>query len=200
MVVASMSVGWFITKIGYYTPSAIFGACMMCVGAGLLTTLQLNTGEGKWIGYQILYGFGMGLSFQAPALAAQTVLPTKDVPIGSSLTIFGQLLGATIFISVGENTLDNQLLKRLSGLPGVNPNLITTSGATSLLRSVPDDLRVTVLVAYNESLRVVFKIGLIMACLGVLGSAGLEWKSMHKKPTQKPNEAENDMPPMGNGK
>lgn len=29
----------------------------MSVGAGLLTTLQLDTGTGKWIGYQILYGY-----------------------------------------------------------------------------------------------------------------------------------------------
>jgi hypothetical protein len=58
-------------KIGHYTPYAIAGSCIMSVGAGLLTTLQVDTGEGKWIGYQIIYGFGMGLCFQAPNLAAQ---------------------------------------------------------------------------------------------------------------------------------
>ena len=55
---------------------------------GLLTTLQVHTGTSKWIGYQVVYGFGMGMCFQAPNLAAQTVLPTKGVPIGIVLMFF----------------------------------------------------------------------------------------------------------------
>lgn len=91
MVLASIFSGITTQKIGYYTPYAIAGSCIMSVGAGLLTTLQVDTGEGKWIGYQIIYGFGMGLCFQAPNLAAQTVLPMKDVPMGLALLFFGQL-------------------------------------------------------------------------------------------------------------
>lgn len=154
----------------------------MSVGSGLLTTLQINTGKGKWIGYQVLHGFGMGLSFQAPNLAAQTVLPIEDVPVGSSLMFFSQLLGAAVFVSVGENVLDNQLVQRLSHIPGFNSRLITSGGATSLISSLPANLRQTVLIAYNESLRKVFQIGLIISCLTILGTATLEWRSVLKKP------------------
>ncbi|GME34335.1 mfs aflatoxin efflux [Neofusicoccum parvum] len=184
MVLASIVGGFTTTKIGYYTPLAIVGSCIMAVGAGLLTTLQVDTSEAKWIGYQILYGFGMGLCFQAPNLAAQTVLPTKDVPVGTSLMFFSQLLGAAIFVSVGENVLDNQLVRRLSGLPGFDPTLVTDGGATSLLTSLPVNLRETGLVAYNGALRNVFQIGLILACLTVLGTTALEWRSVLKKPMQ----------------
>lgn len=189
-VLASISGGFLNQKIGYYTPLGIAGACMMSVGAGLLTTLQVGTGEGKWIGYQVLYGFGMGLCFQTPNLATQTVLPKPDVPMGMALMFFGQLLGAAVFVSVGENVLDNQLLQRLSGIPGFSKSLITSGGATSLLDSVPTDLRETVLVAYNDSLRKVFQIGLILSCLAVLGTATMEWKSVLKKPEVKPGAAE----------
>ena len=182
MVVASMFGGITTQKIGYYTPFAIVGSFIMSVAAGLLTTLQVDTGEGKWIGYQALYGFGMGLCFQAPNLAAQTVLPTKDVPVGSSLMFFSQLLGAAVIVSVGENVLDNQLVQRLSGVPGFNSSLITSGGATSLLSSLPANLRETVLTAYNESLRKVFQIGLIVSCLTILGAATLEWRSVLEKP------------------
>jgi hypothetical protein len=184
MVLATVMGGLGTTKIGYYTPFAIVGSCIMAVGAGLITTLQVHTGEGQWIGYQIVYGFGMGLSFQAPNLAAQTVLSTKDVPIGSSLMFFNQLLGASIFVSVAQNVLDNQLVKRLAGVPGFNRNIVTSGGATSLLASLPDSVRETALVAYNESLREVFRIGLILSCLTILGAAALEWKSMLKKPAE----------------
>ena len=54
MVVASIAGGLATHKVGYYTPFAIVGSCLMSVGAGLLATLQVDTGEGKWIGYQIL--------------------------------------------------------------------------------------------------------------------------------------------------
>lgn len=157
----------------------------MSVSAGLLTTLHVGTGEAEWIGYQVLYGFGMGLCFQTPNLATQTVLPKPDVPMGLALMFFGQLLGAAVFVSVGENVLDNQLLRKLSGVPGFNTSLITSGGATSLLDSVPPDLRGTVLTAYNEALRKVFQIGLILSCLAVLGTALMEWKNILKTPEER---------------
>lgn len=60
MVVGSITGGIANPKIGYYTPFAIVGSCVMSVGAGLLTTFQVDTCEGKWIGYQVPYGLGLG--------------------------------------------------------------------------------------------------------------------------------------------
>ncbi|KAH8812850.1 putative MFS aflatoxin efflux pump [Xylogone sp. PMI_703] len=183
MVLAVIGAGFLTQKLGYYTPFAISGSCLMSIGAGLLTTLKVDTSSGKWIGYQIIYGFGMGLCFQAPNLAAQTVLPNKDVPVGSSLILFCQLLGGTVFVSVGQNVLDNQLAQRLSRFPGYNSSLITSGGATSLIDSLSANLRETALVAYNEALQKVFQIGLIVSCLSIFGSAMLEWKSIKKQAT-----------------
>ncbi|KAL7625627.1 hypothetical protein AAE478_004847 [Parahypoxylon ruwenzoriense] len=190
MVVASISNGIFVSRIGYYMPTMLFGTCIMSVGAGLLTTLQPDTGTGKWIGYQILYGFGMGTCFQAPNLAAQTVLPTKDVPVGTSLVFFSQLLSGSIFLSVGQNVLDTQLLQRLSGLPGFQPSMIEDNGATTLSSSLPPELLGPVLVAYNESLREVFRVGLCLSCLTILGSAAMEWKSVKKNKPSGPADSE----------
>ncbi|KAF4638009.1 hypothetical protein G7Y89_g53 [Cudoniella acicularis] len=184
MVFGSISGGLINSKIGYYTPLAIIGSCIMSVGAGLLTTLQVDTGEAKWLGYQILYGIGLGLCFQVPNLATQTALPKKYVPIGLALMLFGQLLGAAVFVAVGENVLSNQLVQRLSEIPGFNSSLITEGGATSLLGKLPGNLQETVLTAYNEALRKVFQVGLIVSCFAALSSATLEWRSI-KKPEAK---------------
>lgn len=180
MVVASILGGIVNGKIGYYTPLAIIGTCIMCTGAGLLTTFQVDTSTGRWIGYQILYGFGLGLCFQTPNLAAQTCLPRKDVPTGLALMLFGSLIGASVFVSIGENVLSNQLVQRLSGLPGFDPSLVTSGGATSLLASLGEEVRETALVAYNEALRTVFLVGLIPTCLAALGTFSLEWKTVKK--------------------
>lgn len=190
MVVASIASGALTARIGYYTPFMLFGVVLLSVGAGLLTTLQVGTGEGRWLGYQIIYGFGMGCTFQAPNLAAQTVLPTRDVPVGTSLMIFSQLLGGAVFTSVGNNVLDNELLRHTAGIPGVTPEQILSSGATALTRNVPASSLPAVLVAYNESLRKVFQVGLVMTCLTILGAGLLEWRSVKsKKPHHKDGEA-----------
>ncbi|KAH6648973.1 MFS multidrug transporter [Truncatella angustata] len=190
MVVASMSTGILTSKTGYYTPFMIVGTCIMSIGAGLLNTLQVDTETGKWIGYQILYGFGMGMSFQAPNLAAQTVLPTRDVPIGTSLMFFTQLLGGAIFISVGENVLNTQLVERLSSLPNFNVGLVINNGATTLADSVPASLLDTVLYDYNEALRKCFQIGLVLSCITIIGAVFMEFRSVKQNKPKKIADAE----------
>jgi MFS family permease len=179
MVVFSMVAGILIHRIGYYTPFMVIGVCVMCVGAGLMTTLQVDTSTASLIGYQILYGCGLGLSAQAPSLAAQTVLPKLDIPIGSSLMFFSQLLSGAVFVSVGQNVLENQLLQRLSSVTGFSTEMIQDSGITSLT-DLPLPLKTTVLSAYNQSLRQVFRVALILTCVNILGALAMEWRSMKK--------------------
>ncbi|CAK7232100.1 hypothetical protein SCUCBS95973_008148 [Sporothrix curviconia] len=190
MVLATILGGLSIQKVGYYTPFAIAGSCFMVVGAGLLTTLQPGTSESRWIGYQILYGFGLGLVILAPNLTVQAVLPRCDVPIGTSLMFFSQMLSATVIVSIGENVLDNELVRKFSGLPGFTPDLVTSGGATSLLDTLPASVRPQAVPLYNEALWTVFLIGLIVSCLSVLGAASLEWRSIKKgAPGEAPAEA-----------
>lgn len=172
--------GQLISRIGYYTPFLIFGVCLTSIGAGLLTTLDVNTSEAKWIGFQILYGYGLGSSTQINNMAAQTVLSQKDVAIGASLMFFGQQLFGAIFTSVGANVLSNQLAKRLGHIPGVDvtPRVIQSTGATEVLSLIPEAYRDDALRAYNDSLRVCFQVGLIMACLAIIGALGMEWRSV----------------------
>ena len=52
-VVAVIGSGIAISKTGYYAPWLIVGCAIRVIGAGLLTTFQVDTGTGKWIGYQV---------------------------------------------------------------------------------------------------------------------------------------------------
>ena len=180
IVAASIATGQLVSRIGYYTPFMIFGVCLTAIGAGLLTTLEVNTSKGKWVGFQILYGFGLGSCSQAPNMAAQTVLPREDVSIGASLMFFGQLLFGAIFNSVGQNVLDNQLANRLASIPGITRQVIQNTGATSLLSLVPAGYHSAALTSYNDSLRVCFQVALIMACLSILGALTMEWRTVRK--------------------
>ena len=191
LVFASILTGILTSRIGYYVPFLIFGICITSVGAGLLTTLGIHTAVGQWVGYQILYGYGVGSSSQAPNMAAQTVLPRNEVSIGISVILFAQTLFGAIFVSVGQNVLDNQLAKRLAGISSITPKQLQTAGVTGLFDIIPPENHTAALEAYNDSLRVCFQVALILACLSIFGAAGMEWRSVKKnKEDSTPKNAE----------
>ncbi|KAL1892227.1 hypothetical protein Sste5346_007183 [Sporothrix stenoceras] len=182
LVISSIVTGVLTSRTGYYTPFLLIGICITAVGAGLLTTLNVGTTTGMWIGYQILYGWGFGGCVQAPNMAAQTVLPRDQVSIGAALMLFGQTLFGSIFVSIGQNVLDGELVKRLAKFATVTPAQIESAGATGLAALIPEEYHDAFLAAYNSSLRVCFVIGVIMACMSTLGGLGMEWRSVKAQP------------------
>lgn len=48
-----------------------------------MTTFKPSSGIGKWIGYQAIYGAGIGFGMQQPLIAIQTALPDKQVAEGT---------------------------------------------------------------------------------------------------------------------
>lgn len=166
--------------IGYYVPFAILGSVLATIGTALISTWKVDSNEATWAGYQVVNGIGLGFVYQVPNLAIQAVLPKKDSPTGFAVALFGGLLFSAVFISVGENVLANQLVRRLSDLLGspLDPRLVYGSGATTLLEHLPENLRGAGLVAYNDSLQVVFQIALALSCICVPAACALEWKSV----------------------
>jgi len=77
--------GILVTILGYYTPFCIISTVLMSIGAGLLTTLEVTTGMPKWIGYQLLFGAGVGFGMQQSIIAVQAVLELKDVATGTAV-------------------------------------------------------------------------------------------------------------------
>jgi hypothetical protein len=151
------------------------------IGAGLISTLQVDSGHSEWIGYQVLYGYGLGLGFQQAQLAAQTVLKRVDVPTGLALMVFLQTMGGAIFISVGQNILTSNLVSGITQIvEGVDPAMIVNTGATELRHLVPADQLPAVLEVYNYALRQVFLISAGLSATAILGALGLEWKSVKK--------------------
>ena len=195
-LVLSMTVGIILskvltTKFGYYMPFVIASSIPTSLGTGLITTFTPTTPTANWIGYQILFGFGCGLAFQLPQVATQAVLPLKDVAQGVSITFFAETLGGAIFVSIGNNLLNNHLVEYIGALhiPSVDPQVIVQLGATELRSYVPTQVVNQTIQAYNEALVDTFRIALIVACLSVLGAAVMEWRSVHN-PVEKPGRNE----------
>ena len=113
-------------------------------------------------------------------MAAQTVLDIKDVPTGTAMVMFVQLLGGALFVSVGENVFTNHLIANIisARVPGLDPKVIVATGVTELRKLVQPEFLGSVLEAYNEALLKTFQVALIMGCLTLLGVVGMEWKSV----------------------
>ena len=181
LMVMGILVAVFTQKVGYYLPSMLASPVLSSIGAGLLSTLQPNSAQGEWIGYQALYGIGIGCGFQSSMMPAQNVLQRSDVPLGVSLMFFMQQLGGAIFVSVGQNIFSNELVDRLvSRLPGLDPKVIVNTGATDLRRVVLPNEMDAVVEAYSYSLTRVFVLTAALSAVTLLGAVFVESKSIKK--------------------
>ncbi|KAL6249510.1 hypothetical protein RBB50_003363 [Rhinocladiella similis] len=180
MVITGMMAGIVTKKIGYYAQWLYVSTVFASVGAGLITTFTPSTGHSKWIGYQVLFGIGMGFGMQQASLAAQTVLSRHDVATGAALMMFSQTLSGSIFVSVSNNLFDNNLSQELAGISGIDIGAVVKVGATELRAMVPNRLLPQVLVAYNAALRTTFYTATALATVGIIGAVLMEWVSVKK--------------------
>ena len=169
-------------KIGYYVPPMLLSPILCSLGAGLLSTLSPSSGHNAWIGYQLLYGFGIGSGFQISTLVAQNVLPRADVPLGMALMFFMQQLGGSVFLAVSQNIFSSRLVKSLSGIAGLDVGaIVNNTGATALRTIVPADQLQVVIHAYSHALTRVFILtAALSACMSV-GALAVEWKKIKGK-------------------
>ncbi|RAR05991.1 MFS general substrate transporter [Stemphylium lycopersici] len=182
LVIISMGAGAAVTALGYYTPFMLISSVLMAIGAGLLSSMKVESGSNEWIGYQFLFGAGVGFGMQQTLVAVQTVLPANDIPIGTAIMMFCQTLGGALFISVGQNVFTNQLIKNLASIvPDLDASLVLNTGATELKHAIDPEYISGVLVAYNKTLTQTFYVSVACAALSIIGAAFVEWKSMKGK-------------------
>lgn len=105
---------------------------LMSIGAGFITIFKTDTTSAKWIGYQVIFGLGLGMGMQQAGLAAQAVLPKKDISVGVSVIFFAQSLGGAIFVCVGQSILQTSLTSSLKTISGIDATTVVTAGATEL--------------------------------------------------------------------
>lgn len=190
LVIASLTAGFLTRKFGYYAPWMLVGAIITPIGAGLVSTFTVDTGHPEWMGYQVVYGLGMGFGLQQSSVAVQTVLERRDVPTGASLVFFFQGMGGALFSSIANNVFDNKLKQGLQHIPGIDADVVANIGATNLRQTVSPQQLPNVLIAYNAALVQTFYIAAGVGALAIIGAATVEWKSVKPAQQQKPPDSE----------
>lgn len=188
ITISSVIVGAAITVTGSYAPFLWIGSVIFTVGCAMISTLDVDSGAAKWLGYQIIAGVGGGASVQIPFLAVQVALRQADAPIGSTTSIlwcpcfkltrspaaimmFFNSLGGALAISIAQNIFSNKLVTNVHKYaPNVLPATVSSAGATHLREVIPAADLAGVLEAYAKALRTTFIPPIAFAGLSVLVS------------------------------
>jgi hypothetical protein len=93
--------GTVINWTGRYWPFLFFGPLISAVGAGFLYTLKVDTSSAKLVGFQILYGSGVGAAMQNAIIAIQSEYAKEPsmIPQATSVLQFFQLMGGVLGIA-----------------------------------------------------------------------------------------------------
>lgn len=168
--------------IGYYTPFMFFTSLLAPVGAGLMTTLKVTSKLPALICYQALLGFSAGVGFQAPQVAAQTILSQADAPMGIAVVQFMQGLGPAIGVSAAQTIFTNRLTADLGRFaPDLNATALEHMGLADLKKHIGAKNLEGVLVGYDKAVTQTFYLPVALTCLSLVGTLGMEWRSVKKK-------------------
>ncbi|KAI2788189.1 Efflux pump roqT [Penicillium oxalicum] len=181
MIVCSTFGGLLVNMIGYYTPLMFLGSALLTVGFGLCTTFKVHSNYSAWIGYQVIIGIGAGVGFQQCYNALQTVLPSKDLPVGIAIITFSQSLSGALFVSIAQNVFQTRLVANLTRYaPQADAAAVVQAGAANLAHKIPPSLLPSVLYAYNLAITRTFYVCVAMALISFLGACLVEWRSMRR--------------------
>ncbi|KAF5973635.1 major facilitator superfamily transporter [Fusarium bulbicola] len=157
--VATFASGKAITKTGTAAPYLVVSSIIVTIASGLLYTLDIGTWTGKWVGYQILAGFGYGVGLQVPVVISQAFAAPSDMAPVTSIIIFSRTIGGTFLITAAQSGFINQIIHKLSSTaPTVDPALVTEAGATTLRQNFSGAELNGILHAYAWGIKVAFAI------------------------------------------
>ena len=115
-VLTSIIAAALVTKLGYWNPFLIFGAAMVSLGGGLLSTLHPAISEGHWIGFQILGGIGYSLIVTFVSTLADSLPGAKKLTIDTG-PLGRTSLAAPGVSSIRSNDLPLHHLRKLRHFP-----------------------------------------------------------------------------------
>ncbi|KAI0812138.1 putative MFS multidrug transporter [Xylaria sp. FL0064] len=182
-VITSIVSGILVGKLGYYLPWSIVSGILMTIGTGLMSTFDVATSVGQWIGYQIIFGAGCGLGIPMPILAVQNSLASSDIPIAISILIFFQNIVSAVWLAIASTILTSSLQSYIPRFaPSVDPATIIQAGATGIRDVVPDGLVLTqVLSAYSKAIDNTFYIAAVSLGAGLFFIWGMGWNDIRQK-------------------
>lgn len=171
-----VAAGITITKTGKYRIWHFAGFVLMSIACGLFTLLDENSSTGRWVGFQILFGFGTGVVFTSTLPPILASLPDSDVATATGAWTFIRNFGSIWGVAIPAAVFNNHVNRAASGISdqGVR-SLLVNGGAyehatqyfLKTLESSPR-LKDEVVQVYLNGLKVVWQVSIAFCLLGFL--------------------------------
>ncbi|KAF8216589.1 hypothetical protein K438DRAFT_1558838, partial [Mycena galopus ATCC 62051] len=177
LVIAAGVAGATVTKFGNYWWFLFLFPVTTAVAGGLLFTLRANTPAAHLIGFQILYGIGIGTTFQNVLLAVQVDFADNEdmIPQATAFVSFTQILGGIVGISqvifagsIFANKFRYYLDVYASDLPPDARAAVLQT--VTVIKLLPPALKAQVVEAYARGLGPIFLLSVAAAILSSLST------------------------------
>jgi len=107
--VVSVAAGFFIHYTGRYLELIWIGMAGICLGFGLFIKLGVNSSLVEIVLFQIVAGVGVGVVFQPPLIAIQSLVAHEDVAAATAPFGFVRSLSTAVSIVIGGVVFRNQM-------------------------------------------------------------------------------------------
>ncbi|KAL7623514.1 hypothetical protein AAE478_007197 [Parahypoxylon ruwenzoriense] len=164
-----------ISKVGVFQPFLIAGGALSAIGAGLIYTFDLDTGLGKEIGYQIIFGVGTGV-VQIPAMVGGTLAANEDKAVSLSTVCVTQFYSAAYVIAATDSIMNNLILNNLPRYaPEIDPHQVLLIGAGGLQDVFSGETLRSVRQAFVDGLKGAWALGIALFCISFFCAFIAKW-------------------------
>jgi len=173
--------GVAVKKTGKYVIPTYVGWVLTIVGAGLLTTLSANSSLAKSVGFQLVIGAGVGITYVVTLFPILASIPVTHTAPAMALYVFSRNFGYIWGVTAGGAILQNELKRKLptaflARFPqGVEIAFATIPAIPALRQPFKDQVRDT----FADALKVVWQVVLGIAIAGFLCSLGMRQLTLH---------------------
>ncbi|KAI9037298.1 MDR family MFS transporter [Aspergillus affinis] len=173
--------GAVIGKTRYTQPYELLGALIMTAGMALIYILDVDSSPAMYIGAEVLFGFGVGISNQVPMTAVQGFSKLEDVSSATGIMVMCQTLSGAYSVAIAQSLFANRMLHTLlssASSSHLDPALVLSTGASELQTVFSGDDLTAVIAAYMVGIKDVFAFSLACAALSVLLSLIIPFKKL----------------------
>ncbi len=165
IILTSVGSGIAMGKTGRYKIYPILGGIMLTVALGLMSLISPDTEYWLIAAYMLLFGAGLGMSFQVINTAVQNAVSLRDMGAATSAVTFfrslGGAIGAALFGAILTSKLASYLASSIAensqaadsaatGAPPIDTNNIAA------IQALPEPTKGYVLQAFSDALGDVF--------------------------------------------
>jgi EmrB/QacA subfamily drug resistance transporter len=173
VMVSSIFIGRWVSRIGQWKPFVLAGSIILAGGFGLMATIGYHTP--LWIigVFGAICGVGLGMTMQNLVLAVQNTISVRDVGAATASVTFFRSLGGTIGVQVLGTVFANHVTSlttsRLGALGVSMGKSGTPSDSMSLdLTRLPAPVAEAVRSSYGDSIGILFLIAAGISAISIV--------------------------------